>query len=78
MKLDRQNYIHWRAQILATIRALELESFIIEDLSPPLKFLATSTAGEDGSTQITENPDYKLRKRIDQLLLCWLLTTIGD
>ncbi|KAL5739276.1 hypothetical protein ACOSP7_028193 [Xanthoceras sorbifolium] len=38
-KLDNSNYIYWRAQILSTIRALELEDLISSSKLPPSKFI---------------------------------------
>ena len=55
MKLDRNNFINWKAQVSAAIRALELEDFIDSSKLPPAQFL------EDH----TPNPEYRAWKRSD-------------
>lgn len=69
IKLDRKNFVNWRAQALSAIRALELDNYISSEFTPPPQLVI-------GSTGI--NPYYRSWHRSDQLLLCWLLSTIGE
>ena len=56
LKLDSKNYIFWKAQILATIRAFDLVSFL-NKASLPSKYITDSTS--DNSTVCSEvNPEY--------------------
>jgi len=76
IKLDKLNYVNWKAQVSAAIRALELEDFITESRSMPGQVI--EELDENGVVKETLiNPEYRSWKRADQLLLCWLLSTIG-
>ena len=70
IKLDSSNYIFWKAQILAIIRAFDLVPFLNKS-SPLLKFFPNSE-GE----QAVANSKYLNWIQLDQLLLGWLFSTI--
>ncbi|KAL5832250.1 hypothetical protein ACOSQ4_017604 [Xanthoceras sorbifolium] len=75
-KLDNSNYIYWKAQILSAIQALELEDLISVSKLPHSKFLFFESASEF-AIEPSINEVYLAWIRSDQLLLCWLLSTIS-
>ena len=75
IKLDTSNYLFWKAQVLATIRAFDLVSFINESQSPP-KYILDPNTSADVSDQTIVNPVYLTWIRSDQLLLGWLFSTM--
>jgi len=69
MKLDSNNYLYWKALVLAIVRAFDLLLFINKiDLSP--KYIQL----EDNESIV--NPDFLNWMWSDQLLLGWLFSTI--
>ncbi|KAL5758948.1 hypothetical protein ACOSP7_021559 [Xanthoceras sorbifolium] len=77
IKLNRDNYIYWKALIMPVIRAIEFKDFIIGKRICPSKFVEVlSFNGVD--KEITFNPDFSAWKRCDQFLLGWLLSTISE
>ena len=70
LKLDTRNYIFWKAQILATIRAFDLVLFL-NKTSPPKR-----VPGPDGESVV--NSEYLSWIRSDQMLLGWLFSTISE
>ena len=69
MKLDSNNYLYWKALVLAIVRAFDLLLFINKiDLSP--KYIQL----EDNESIV--NPDFLNWMWSDQLLLGWLVLTI--
>ena len=77
IKLDRNNFVPRKAQVLAAIRALELEEFIDGSLSEPPKFVEV-VAPNGVNKETVKNPEYSAWKRSDQLLLCWLYSTLSE
>ncbi|KAL5831806.1 hypothetical protein ACOSQ4_017160 [Xanthoceras sorbifolium] len=76
IKLDDNNYIYWKTQILPVIRAYDLEEFIFGSTRCPAKFVE-SIDEESGESIQTYNDDYLNWKKIDQLLVSWLMTTLS-
>ncbi|KAL5815035.1 hypothetical protein ACOSQ4_025676 [Xanthoceras sorbifolium] len=76
VKLTRDNYVYWRAQILPAIRALALEEFINGSRLCPAKYVVASSA--EGVRESVINEDFEAWCRADQLLLCWLMSTISE
>ncbi|KAL5832068.1 hypothetical protein ACOSQ4_017422 [Xanthoceras sorbifolium] len=76
MKLTRDNFIHWRAQILPAIRALSLEEYINGGRLSPNKVVEISAT--DGTTKSVINEDFVAWCKTDQLLLCWLMSIISE
>jgi len=70
LKLDSKNYIFWKAQVMATIRAFDLVSFLTKSSSSS-KYVAHSNGDE-----MTINPEYIAWLRSNQLLLDWLFSMI--
>lgn len=76
IKLDRQNYLMWKSQVLPSIRGNELEGFINSTKPCPNKFLVV--VADDQTAETTVNPEYALWKKQDQLLLSWLLSSMNE
>ncbi|KAK1552652.1 hypothetical protein Q3G72_020893 [Acer saccharum] len=75
VKLDNDNYIYWKAQVLRVIRAFELEDFISGLKSAPSKYVEVQSAGEKQSVL---NKSYVNWNKSDQLLLSWLFSSINQ
>ncbi|KAL5823569.1 hypothetical protein ACOSQ4_021469 [Xanthoceras sorbifolium] len=76
VKLDRDNYVNWRAQILPTIEAFELDYFI-SNLKPiPTKFVEVVSSNASGKETVV-NKEYTSWRKADRLLKCWLFSTIS-
>ncbi|KAL5850212.1 hypothetical protein ACOSQ4_008225 [Xanthoceras sorbifolium] len=67
VKLDHNNFMIWRQQIMAAIKGNRLFSFVDRNASPPERF------NQDGS--LTES--YLDWEQQDQALLCWILSSIS-
>ena len=76
IKLDRTNYLFWKSQILPTLRAHDLESFLLSTKLKPEKYIADSADADQSSPRI--NPAYISWIRIDQFVLSWLLSSISE
>ena len=74
IKLDRTNYLFWKSQILPTVKAHDLESFLLNTKLKPKEYIADSTDANQ-SPQI--NPAYVFWRRTDQFVLSWLLSSIS-
>lgn len=77
IKLEKHNYFNWKAQVLVTVRALELEDFIDESKSVLNRFI--EDLDKDGvvkGTRITL--EFRTWKCADHLLFYWLLSTISE
>ncbi|KAL5825103.1 hypothetical protein ACOSQ3_021166 [Xanthoceras sorbifolium] len=68
VKLDRDNYIHWKAQVLPAIQAYELDDFISSLQSIPPKLVEICSS--NGVKEVVENREYKKWRKSDKLLLC--------
>ncbi|KAL5834194.1 hypothetical protein ACOSQ4_013691 [Xanthoceras sorbifolium] len=66
-----------KAQVITAIRALELEDYITSSWTPPKQYI--EIFDENAVIKaIKVNPAYRFWKRADQLLLCWLRSTISE
>jgi len=54
IKLDSNNYLFWKAQILATIRAFNLISFINKSEKTPVKYLPDPDSGDPNAQKVNE------------------------
>lgn len=75
IKLDRSNYTIWKSQILSSVWANELESFLDGSRACPNQYLSGESASTDAI--VLENLAYAAWKRQDQMLLSWLLSSIN-
>ncbi|KAL5779198.1 hypothetical protein ACOSQ2_009935 [Xanthoceras sorbifolium] len=77
IKLDDNNFIYWKMQIIPVVKAFNLEYFIFGATTCPSKFV-DSIDDESGERIQTYNDDYLTWKKIDQLLMSWLMSTLGE
>ena len=68
IKLDTSNYLFWKAQVLATIRAFDVLVFINESQTPS-KYILNPNSNAEGSDLIILNPMYMTWICSNQLLL---------
>ena len=79
VKLDQNNFIVWRTQILTSIKGNSLESFVNGDRIFPEQFLSSANTITSGSTKAEEreiNPEYTAWTKTDQLILNWMMSSI--
>ncbi|KAL5798917.1 hypothetical protein ACOSQ2_003737 [Xanthoceras sorbifolium] len=75
LTLDKDNYIHWKAQVLPVIQAFELDDFVSNVRPSPPKYIEVlSSNGSD--KEVIANKEYMLWRKADKQLQCWLLSTI--
>ncbi|KAL5811845.1 hypothetical protein ACOSQ3_026795 [Xanthoceras sorbifolium] len=79
LKLDKNNYIFWKTQVLPAIRSLDLEDYIDPLVPQPQKYVEVQSCNESGEIIIRQqvNPFYAIWKKSDQILVCWFLSTIS-
>lgn len=73
IKLNDDNYLVWKQQIITTVRGYGLEGFLDGSSIPPDKFIP---AGEPGLLRV--NPEYTAWQRQDQLLASWILSSLSE
>ncbi|KAK6118072.1 hypothetical protein DH2020_048186 [Rehmannia glutinosa] len=73
VKLNENNHLVWKQQVLAAIRGYGLEPFIDGTKKTPEPYLTGSS-----QEQRTPNPAYSSWMRQDQLLVSWLLSTLSE
>ncbi|KAL5813194.1 hypothetical protein ACOSQ3_028144 [Xanthoceras sorbifolium] len=80
IKLDEDNFIYWKTQILPAINALDLEDFIDSTKTPPSQFINVQVCDENGETHIDQQPnkEYQKWKKSDQILLFWLISILSQ
>ena len=69
LKLNDENFLIWKKQVLATLRGLDLMHFL-DNNHTPSEFLQTS------ETPLTENPTFRSYHKQDQLIVAWLLAAM--
>ena len=76
IKLNQNNFMLWRSQVISSIRTNELEGFIDgSHICPPRVFI---NLGQDQTIVITPNPEYQVWKKQDHILLSWLLSSLSE
>uniref|UniRef100_A0A803Q712 Retrotransposon Copia-like N-terminal domain-containing protein n=1 Tax=Cannabis sativa TaxID=3483 RepID=A0A803Q712_CANSA len=73
VKLDENNFLLWRPQVLSAIRGHRLQHFISASHSPPRKFL-----NQEDEILNNVNPKFIDWEVQDQLLYSWLLSSMSD
>ena len=73
MKLDLNNFLVWRKQVLSTVRGHDLQDFLFGTGEVPAKF---AELGDEELMKI--NPEFRLWERQDQLLVSWLLSSMTE
>ena len=77
IKLDQKNFIYWKAQILPIVRAFDLEEFLFGPVTSPQKYVEVTD--EQTGKKIKEiSDDFLTWKKIDQLLVGWILSTLSE
>ena len=66
IKLDRSNYLIWKMQVLASIQGNGLEGYIDGSITAPY------------TDQGIPNSEFVMRKRTDQQVLGWLLSSMTE
>ncbi|KAI3454745.1 hypothetical protein Pfo_011408 [Paulownia fortunei] len=74
IKLDRNNFILWKSQVLLDIRGPQLGSFIFGTQEIPPKFISHTVE----RMEIIPNLDFITWEQEDQLLLSWLLGSMSE
>ena len=73
VKLDQNNFIMWRTQVLTSIKGNDLEGFINGDHKCPEQFLSLFNTEEASESDAIEsrsvNPEFIAWMKTDQLLL---------
>lgn len=82
IKLDQNNFMVWRNQVLASIKGNGLEGFITGANQCPDQYCnqinEASSSTNAGSNSRTENPAFATWIRTDQLLLSWMFSSIQE
>ncbi|KAL5752135.1 hypothetical protein ACOSQ2_022642 [Xanthoceras sorbifolium] len=77
IKLDHINYNYWRMQVLPAIHAFDLEDFVLTCKKCPEKYIQSQLEGSNEFEQ-TISEDFLLWKKVDQLIVCWLFSTLSE
>ncbi|KAK2663134.1 hypothetical protein Ddye_001708 [Dipteronia dyeriana] len=77
VKLNHDNYIYWKALVLPTIRALELEDFVNGVRLCPSKSVNSLESNTSDAVQVINN-EFLAWRRLDQLLLNLRLSTVSE
>ncbi|KAI3453409.1 hypothetical protein Pfo_010072, partial [Paulownia fortunei] len=75
IKLDRNNFLLCKSQVLPAIRSHQLGSFIFGTQEIPPKFISYTI---EGRMETIPNPDFITWEQQDQLLLSWLLGSMSE
>jgi hypothetical protein len=75
IRLTKNNYTLWRAQLLPYLRSAKLMSFIDGSMPPPPKQVPSST---DEGAELVPNPTYSAWYDQDQQLLSGLLSSMTE
>ncbi|KAL5767537.1 hypothetical protein ACOSQ2_014320 [Xanthoceras sorbifolium] len=76
IKLDRTNYLLWKAQVLLVVRAYNLKEYIFESKLALVKFIET-TFVETNEVARRFSDEFLAWKKNDQLLVCWMISTLS-
>ncbi|KAL5844408.1 hypothetical protein ACOSQ4_010366 [Xanthoceras sorbifolium] len=75
LKLDQDNYVLRKSQVLPAIKAFDLEEFILGESICPEKYVTTSC--DSGKITKSVSREYLQWKKTDQLLICWIKSIIS-
>ncbi|KAA0068024.1 Retrovirus-related Pol polyprotein from transposon TNT 1-94 [Cucumis melo var. makuwa] len=67
VKLNDDNFLLWKFQILTALEAYDMENFLESESEPPTKYL-TSTGSSSTSATRTPNPEYKESQNESKLI----------
>lgn len=74
LQLNQSNYAIWKSQVLLTVRAHELESFLLGTCSRPDAFIPDL----DNPNLSINNPEHTIWIRLDHLMMSWLFSSIFE
>jgi len=75
-KLKRNNYRIWRLQVTSTLKGAQMMSFLDSTNKPPSPLLPKKNKDDEDEEQ-KPNPDYKSWVAKDQMVLSFILTSLG-
>ncbi|XP_072066105.1 uncharacterized protein [Arachis hypogaea] len=73
LKLNKENYLLWKQQVLPAIRGHNMQQHIASDSQLPPKFMS-----QEDEVRGILNPEFLVWQQKDQLLLTWLLSSISE
>jgi hypothetical protein len=78
-KLTRGNFPLWRAQVLSSIRGVEVFDFLSPTAAPPAKYLVKKVEGDEDAEKEAPilNKDYTSWIPKDQQVLSYLFVSCG-
>lgn len=77
VKFDQNNFILWRTQVLASIKANGLEGFINGDREHYLQPESSTRAGSSSNNESRSvNLEFTACMKTDQLLFSWMMSSI--
>lgn len=79
-KLSRTNYSFWKYQVLSNVANHDLEEHLIRLLPQPTQFIQVRSVDPSSSSVLVKktNPEYLIWKKIDRMLICWLIASISE
>lgn len=77
IKLDENNFLIWRQQVLAAIRGYGLEGFITGTSEIPPEFISEQGKEKDTIVKVP-NPEYTIWLRQDSILSSWILSSLTE
>lgn len=75
VKLDEDNFLFWKHQVLAALRGCGLESFLDENSTIPPE---TTTLNNSSSELVDPVPEHQYWKRQDNLIIYWPLGSMSN
>lgn len=76
VKLDRDNYVLWKTDIVSTLETFDLESHIINPKPPPETQVVPAIETTPTSTE--PNPEFTTWKKRDRYVLLWLKSRLSE
>jgi len=74
VKLDKRNYLLWRSQFLPLLKLHNLEGLVDGTFPCQARFLPST----EKDAQLTINLEYTNWIKLDQMLLCWLISSLTE
>ena len=74
VKLEKENYLLWRSQFLSLLKLHDLEGLVDGTFPYSVRFLHYT----EKDAQPTINPEYTRWIKLDQMLLCWLISLLTE
>lgn len=79
VKLDRENYLVWRTQVVPYLEGNSLFGYVTGEIPCPPKFISTPTTEASASTfALVPNPSYTVWFHQDKLILSAIISTLTE